>query len=71
MNFQIPSRFQMVIVCLFVLCAHGTAIFIPCATVQCIVPTCSWSMDSYVTATTDNGLKTSCIWMSLECLLKD
>ena len=43
-------------VCFF----YGAAIFIPCATVQCIVPNGHLlSMDSYVAAKTDNGLKTN------------
>ena len=42
--FEIPSSFQMVTVCFFS-CANGAAIFILYATVQCIVPTCSFSMD--------------------------
>ena len=42
--FEFPSSFQMGIVCFFS-CANGAAIFILCATVQCIVPTYSFSVD--------------------------
>ena len=60
-NFEIPSSFQIGTVC-FWLCINGAAIFIPCATVQCIVLTYSCSvihglLHMYEAATTDNRLK--------------
>ena len=41
--FEILSSFQMGAVCFFS-CANGVTMFIPCATVQCIVPTYSCSV---------------------------